>query len=642
MDELLAQFLIEGRDLVAQASADLADLAHNPGARPVIDSAFRAIHTLKGSVGIFPMGPAERVLHAAEDVLEQARKGTLPLDEDAVFGLVTCVDLVDRWIDELEQSGTVGPEADRAAAMAIAALLGTDGEFTETTTNGAATWLDALVDRSAEPLLEASSRLVAFHYAPHADCFFRGDDPLAIAAAVPGLVSLQILPRDGAWPGLDGIEPFICVSILEGLSAAPLDEVRAAFRLVSDQVQFELVEPHAHVGEAGNPNAGAATVLRVDVGRIDALADGLGELVVSANALASLAEDAARMDGALASRIRAAQARIEGQIANLHRSIGQVRLVPLAPTLRRLPRMVREIAESLDKRVVFAMTGDAIEVDKQIADGVFEPLLHLVRNAIDHGIEDSDGRRAAAKSAEGKVSLGVQRDGNGILLTLSDDGAGLDPSRLREVAIARGVLTLDAAAQLDDRAALRLIFAAGFSTATEITPISGRGIGMHAVETAVEKLRGSIEIESTSGVGTHFRLRLPATSLTTRLLVVAVGEHRYGVALDQIVETVRVANDALIPVGEGLACILRGKTVPVLSLAKLLGDDQQPGPNAKLLVTRSGGDRVALRVDGFADRIDTIVRPPSGLLATIPMVSGSALLGDGSVLLVLDLPELTA
>ncbi len=288
------------------------------------------------------------------------------------------------------------------------------------------------------------------------------------------------------------------------------------------------------------------------------------------------------------------------------------------------------------------MIGETLEVDKQIADGLFEPLLHLLRNAIDHGLETPDRRRGVGKTPGGNIGLSFQRTGDTIIATLSDDGAGIDPDRIRQTAIARGLVTQEAAAALSDPAALRLIFLPGFSTAATLTEVSGRGVGMDAVQAAIARLRGTVEIESMVGKGTRFSLHLPANTLTTRLLVVEVGPERYGVSLDQVTETVRVDREALMPIGSGLACVLRNRTIPVLDLAALLNLRGVDGPHAKLVLTQSGGESVALRVDGFAERIDTIVRPPSGILASARGVTGTALLGDGGVLLVLDLPELAS
>lgn len=641
MDELLEQFLIEGRDLIAQAATDFDHLARAPGTAAAIDSAFRAIHTLKGSVGIFPMAPAERVLHAAEDVLERARKGDSALDADAVAALIACLDAVDRWIDAMERAGGLPPDADDAADAVVARLPGHGATDAEPRID-APEWFGALAEREWQAIAATDRPLVAFRYTPDADCFFRGDDPLAVVAEVAELHALAILPATGAWPMLDAIEPFACISILEGLSAAPIEAVRAAFRMMPDQVALHPFNPARAAGEAAETTGQASTLLRVEAARVDALADGLGELVVAINAFAPLVERADAVDRALATRIRTVQATIERVTGALHRHVAAVRLVPLAPALRRLPRMAREIAAGLGKPLAFAVSGEGLEVDKQISDGLFEPLLHLIRNAIDHGIETPERRRAAGKPAEGRVSLAVARDGDAILVMVEDDGGGIDPTRIRAVAVARGLIDADTAAQLPDAAALRLIFTPGFSTAHEVTEVSGRGVGMDAVQAAVERLRGTIDIASEPGQGARFRLRLPANALTTRLLVVEVGGDRYGVALDQIVETVRIDSAALMPVGAGSACVLRGRTVPVLSLAALLGGTDSVAPTAKLLVTRSGGEPVALKVDGFAERIDTLVRPPSGILAAVPGVTGSTLLGDGGVLLVLDLPALAA
>jgi two-component system chemotaxis sensor kinase CheA len=640
MDELLEQFLIEGRDLVLQGQADLTVLLTDPANARAIDGAFRAIHTLKGSVGIFAMAPAERVLHAAENVLERARKAPAGLPAAAVPRLVASLDQIDRWIDAMEHAGALGPDADSIAAR----LLADDDEpvDAESASSPPPLWLAGLVDRERDALARADGPLVAFRYAPDADAFFRGDDPLALVATVPALAALAILPASGAWAGLAAIDPFSCDLVIEGVTGAPLADLRTIFRLVPDQIEFHAMEASATNVAAGAAPSTTTAFLRVDAARVDALADSVGELAVAANAFSTIADRAERLDPALALAIRAGQAELERTVGAVHRSVSSVRLVPLGPALARLPRLVREIAAGLGKAIEFTIGGDQIEVDKQIADGLFEPLLHLVRNALDHGIETPDARTAAGKKAEGSLSLQITRDGEDIVVLLADDGAGIDPARIRAVAVARGLIDEEAAAQLTDAAALGLIFAPGFSTAAQVSDVSGRGVGMDAVQAAVDRLRGRIEIESVVGKGTRFRLRLPANALTTRLLVVGIGRDRYAVPFDQIAETTRVGGDRLVPLGGGIACVLRDRTVPVLSLAELLGGTDSRLDPARLLVTRASGEPVALRVDSFSDRIDAMVRAPTGLLAGMPSVAGTTLLSDGGVLLVLNLPELVA
>ncbi|MET0238873.1 MAG: chemotaxis protein CheA [Sphingobium sp.] len=643
MDELLEQFLIEGRDLIAQASADLTALARDPADRAALDGLFRAIHTLKGSVALFDMAPAERMLHAAESLLDGVRKGQAAADTALTDALVACIDQTDRWIEEMERTGALGDDAGRDADRVVAGFTGeVAAAATAPLVGPVATpdWTSDLLVRERAAVADVSGPLIAFRYTPDADCFFRGEDPLAVAAGVPDLLALAISPRDGAWPDAATIEPFACFSVVEGLSSAPIDAVRTAFRLVSDQVV--LVEVQQLSAAPAAPERVARDVLRVDAARVDALADGLGGLLVAINALAPLAEKAGQVDRTLAAAIRTVQAGIERAATDLHASVDAVRSVPLEPALRRLPRLAREIAADAGKSVSLTIIGEGLEVDRQIADGLFEPLVHLLRNAIDHGIEPPEKRISAGKPPEGSVTLRFARDGDMIVAVLADDGGGIDPDMIRAKAAARGLMTADAADALDDGAALRLIFLPGFSTAETVTELSGRGVGMDAVRMAVERMRGTIAIDSRPGEGTQFHLRFPASALTTRLLVVEAGGDRYGVALDQVVETVRVDAGALLPIGGGTACVLRGRTVPVLSLAALLGRTERETAPAKLLVTRASGEAVALRVDGFAERIDMLVRPPVGMLAAVPGVGGSALMGDGAVLLVLDLPGLVA
>lgn len=636
MDELLQQFLIEAPELVAQASADLEQLAKNAADHARIDSAFRAIHTLKGSVAIFDMAPAGRALHAAEDLLERVRAGSQPLDSEAIAALVSVLDETDRWVDSMEQTGKLPQAADAVADRLIAAFVDDDSSGSSAVQTE---WLDSLRARERGAIDSAETDLVAFRYGPDPDCFFRGEDPLAIVGAVPDLVAFAILPNE-PWPALDVFEPFRCAVTLEGLSSASLHDVRSALPLVADQLATAVIPVGEGVQDDPLARSGTQRALRVDPARIDALADGVGELIVASHTLSHVAEQADRIDAQLGARVHAAQAELERAVGAMRRSVMAVRMVSLASSLRRLPRTVREIATGLGKSVRFEMRGETTEVDKGIADAIYEPLLHLVRNALDHGIEQSEARRAAGKPELATLKLDIRRDAESVVIALSDDGAGIDPARIRDVAVEREVLERDAAEAMDDAHAIRLIFAPGFSTASEVSAVSGRGVGLDAVQTAVQELGGTIEIASTVGSGTAFILRLPLNAIMTRLLIVASGDDRYAVPLDRIIETVSVPSDRILAVGTGRACVLRDRTLPVLELATMLGREGKPSPLTKLLVTEAATEPVGIVVDGFGQRIDGIVRPRSGLLSGVPGVAGTTLLGDGGLLLVLDLAEL--
>nr|WP_028055724.1 chemotaxis protein CheA [Sphingobium bisphenolivorans] len=642
MDDLLEQFLLEGRDLVAQAHAALVALGREGEDRDALDSLFRAAHTLKGSVALFDMAPAEQLLHAAEARLEAARKRHILLDEAALDALVAVIDQTDRWIDAMETAGRLDQDAAERAAGLARSLEGEEHARAAAPGRSAeeSDWIADLRARPEFRQIDAQTARTAFRYMPDADCFFRGEDPLATAGGVPDLLALAVLPAGGEWPALETCEPFRCMAVIEGLSGADEAAVRAAFRLVPDQVLVEAIGPALAPDTAAQPEIGAT--LRVEAARLDQLADQSGELAVAIRSLKPIAERLRSLDPALAAELSTAEEQISRVADEVRRSVAQVRLVSLEPVLRRLPRLAREAAAGLGKAVRFTLEGEHVRADKQMADQLFEPLLHLVRNAVDHGIEAAEERGASGKPGEGQIRLSVQQDGAYVMILLADDGRGIDPARMREAAVAKGLIGGEAAGSLSDAAALQLVFLPGFSTANSATSLSGRGVGMDAVKTAVDRLAGTITIESEAGIGTRVRLRLPATAITTPLLLVRAGDQQLGIRLDQIAETARIEAAAIHPVGHARACVWRDQTVPVLDLGSVLGLAPALDSIARLIVTDTGPCRTALRVAHFGERFDAVVREGTGLIAAMPAVAGTTILADGSVLLVLDLAELVA
>jgi len=630
MDELLGQFLIEGRELVADAHGHLEALATDPADTGHIDGAFRAFHTLKGSVGLFNMEPAGRLLHAGEDILDHVRSGKHHFDRDRISLLIKTVDQIDRWIDAIEQGGQLPPDAAHRAKFLITELSSSAPSIGEAPVPDMpnatrADWLIDLLEHSAAIISDDDRALVAFRYEPDEQCFLRGDDPMKIVTALPDIVALRVRPRED-WATLDDFAPFECHLVIEGVTAAPANIVRSAFVAVGDEVKIVAVPPRLHEQAAV---AGMARSLRIDEARIDTLADDVGELVLVGNALAHLSADVERLDGGLGARLRLIQASLDRNLGSLHRNVTAVRMVALAPTLRRLPRMMREIATELGRTVVLAIDGENTEVDKSIADMLYEPLLHLIRNAVDHGVEAPEARRLAGKSAEGRIQLSVRRDGESVVIALSDDGAGIDPDRVRAAAVDRGLIEAGAAADMSEQAVLHLVFAPGFSTARTVTSVSGRGVGMDAVKTAVEAVGGAVAITSRAGQGTTTTLRLPLSVITTKLLLVRAGSDRYGVPFHAILETASVRSESIQPMGSGEVFVFRNRTVPLVHLATLLGAERRFSTQHRLLIIQAGGDRVAIAVDGFDQQIEALVRPPANLLSTLPAIVGTTVLGDG-------------
>lgn len=638
----MAQFIVEARELVQAAIDDLFALETDPANGTHLDSVFRAVHTLKGSAGLFDLPVLHATLHRAEDILGRVRSDAGSLDAPQIDAVISVLEWTDRCVDELERDGVVSAQQLIRAEGFQGTLNADNDRPPESGTRneaGSIAWALSLAARIGGP---AS---VAVRYRPHAECFFSGDDPIALVSRIPSLTHLSIEPAT-PWPGGELFDPFRCNLAFEALSTAPLSEVEAIFRLVPDQVEIApLGTATASAAESAPAEIRAEVMrgLRVDPARIDALLDLVGELMTTKSGMAGLATGVAGLPGGgeIARSIAVAQKDLDRLIRALYGGVLQTRMVPLGQAFRRLPRMVRDLSQRLGKPTELTITGDAVEADKTIVDELFEPLLHLVRNAMDHGIESAAERFAAGKPATAKLSLQVVIDGDQIVISLSDDGRGIDAQTIRRAAVRKGIVDADTAAALDDQAALGLLFSPGFSTATTVSDLSGRGVGLDAVRKDVTRLRGTVTLTSRLGHGATTALRLPFGFAMTQLLIVSVGTERYGVPMQAVMETVRIGRGAVTPIRDNRAFVLRDRTVPLLSLPEMLGlPDSQAAGDMTVLVMAVANQRVGIIVDAIAEHVEAITRPLGGLLTGTPGVAGTAVLENGQVMLVLDIAEL--
>jgi two-component system chemotaxis sensor kinase CheA len=660
MDELLTQFLIEGPELVQQGSDALLELERDPDDRAAVDQAFRAVHTLKGSVGLFELPAMAKVLHAAEDLLSAVRDGRRRIDAATVDQLLAVLAQTERWLDAIKAEGGLGRAAEAIAERIARGLTGA------ATAEAVPAALGAEVPAWAERLAAAALGIeggaaIAIRYTPRPDCYFAGDDPIAIAAAVPGLAHLELglVPVDGAAP----YDPFLCRLRIEAISTAPMEAVRKAFRYVPDQVSLWAVSLAPEAGETkpGGPpprerDGADLRTLRVPADRLDDLAGLVEELVVANTGLGSFARQlgAETAAGRTAEEVAAHAAQLDRLLARLHRGVMGLRMVPVAPLLRRFPRVAREMAAALDKAVELVIEDSAIEADKDVVEGLFEPLTHLLRNAVDHGVETPEARLAQGKPARGRIVLGADQAGGEMRIRIRDDGQGIDPERLRASARDRKLVGPDRLRALTDQEALELIFLPGFSTAGRVTSLSGRGVGMDAVRAAIMRMGGKVTVASEIGVGTTVELAVPLRITLTKVMVVSEAGERYGLPMERVLETVRVLADRVTPIRAGHAFTWRNKAIPLLPLGALTrgaltrgaltgeapadGAAEAHRDDRKVLVVRAASQLFGLSVDRIDDRLDVAMRPLDGLLTGLPGVAGTTLLGDGQVLMILE-PE---
>jgi two-component system chemotaxis sensor kinase CheA len=382
----------------------------------------------------------------------------------------------------------------------------------------------------------------------------------------------------------------------------------------------------------------------VDASRIDALVNLTGELTVVKNAyghIATLAQSGVEQKD-LVAHLRAQQTLFDRLVGELQRAVLQIRVLPLRQVFQRFPRQAREISTNLGKPVKFVTEGDNTEADATVVESLFEPLLHVIRNAIDHGIEAPARRHEQGKPPTATVTLRARRHLENVIVEVEDDGGGIDVDRVREVAIARNILSSDVVAGMDDGEVVALIFAPGFSTVSEVTGLSGRGVGMDSVKAAVERVGGNVAVDSRLGRGTTIRLTLPFTIMMTRVMTVEAAGQVFGFPLDTVVETAAVAREHLVSIGLGRAFVLRDRTVPLVNLAECLGLSRtgKSDGKAKVVVTSAAGQLGGIEVDRLGERMDVMLKPMDGLLRSMRGVAGTTLLGDGRVLIVLDVQEL--
>lgn len=629
MNEFIEQFLVEGRELVSQGSDDLLAFEAQPSDKSRLDGAFRAFHTLKGAAGIVDFSAMAQALHAGEDVLSAVRAGDVAMSRAVADQCLACLDQVSAWLDEMQESGDVPKNAEALSAKIVQNFRHlTDGEHAP---NSASTTSPSLTLKNADVvrlLLEEQARLLEAT---------DGEGALGVWQSAVN-VACNVLRHGGFAADAKEIAELAEARLKSGDGVSVAQVIR---RLIDHGAT---VMPEAGgVGEGGSEPS-----VRIDVRRVDQLVRLVGELTVAKNAIGhsvSLGLEG-ESRGAVLGSLRDQHQRLDRLVSELQRSVVGLRVIPLQSAFQRFTRLVREMSQTLGKPTRVMIEGGTVEADKSVVGTIAEPLLHIVRNALDHGIELPAERAAHAKPAIATLHLRAFREGENIVVEVEDDGRGLDLDRIRSVAMERGVATGEAIQAMSDAEATNLIFASGFSTATEVSNLSGRGVGLDVVRATVERLGGRIDMRTQSGAGTAVRMVLPFTVMVTRVFTVEASGQVFGVPIDTVIETLRVPHGSIVPIGSARALVWRDRTIPIINLADVLGTGAESAALANseslasILVVREGTNLGGLEVTRLGERLDVMLTAPEGLLANIPCIDGTTLLGDGKVLIVLDLKEL--
>jgi two-component system chemotaxis sensor kinase CheA len=582
LKEVLDDYTAETAELLEQAEQDLLELEGNPSA-DLLNRIFRAFHTIKGTSSFLGFEKMSELTHRSEDLLNMLRHGEMQVSAGVIDLLLRVVDAARTMLGSIKESGSEGD-------LSIAAILADLDQVLSSAQAGGS-------PNPSEVVPEGSS-----------------------------LSPAELVQRDSvSRPAQDerpGPEPAKAHEAEESQAEAPAGS--AAFSPVSQTV-------------------------RVNVGRLDEIMDLVGELVLVRNRIQQLAQQMHLGTRTLAKegpaslpidQLVAASEQLQFVSAQLQDAVMRIRMLPISNVFHRFPRLVRDLAKEKGKEARLVMEGEETELDKSVLELISDPLVHLIRNAVDHGIEPPDVRESLGKPRVGTIRLAACHEGDHIVIEVEDDGAGIDPGRVRQAAASRGLLTAEEVEKLSDREALDLIFVPGFSTANKVTDTSGRGVGMDVVKTNITRLNGQISVVSTVGKGTRFTVRLPLTLVIVPGLMVEAADQVLVIPLSSVLETARLRDHTTYRVGGRPVLRLREDVIPLIDLGEVLNLRHSSELGGYAVIVALANRRAGIVVDHLCGQEEIVVKPLGGLLGRSKVFAGATILGDGKVRLVLDVGEL--
>ncbi|MCX7672563.1 MAG: chemotaxis protein CheA [Thiobacillaceae bacterium] len=581
MEELLRDFLLEAEELLGQVDNGLVELERRPDDRELLNDIFRGFHTIKGGAGFLNIDALVTLCHRTENLFDKLRNGELALSAELMDLILQATASVREMFGALAQGARPAPADDRLLAALDAALAGRP----------------AVAEKSGPAASAAIGNL----------------DWAALHAVLTGP------PAGSATAGEEApVQP-------------PPHTAEAAAHGAHNDTRPMRPPPL--------PGQQKETTIRVDTQRLDLVLNLSGEIGLTKNRIANLKNHIlhGRYDQETLKALDQAVNQLELLVSDLQNAVMKTRMQPIGRLFQKYPRLARDLARQLGKDVELVLAGEETELDKTMIEDLNDPLVHLVRNAVDHGVESPEERQAAGKPAKAVITLSACQVGDHVFIEIADDGRGMQPDTIRRKAVEKGLIDAETANAMDERQALQLIFLPGFSTKEEISSVSGRGVGMDVVKTNIGKLNGKIDVVSVPGQGTTFTIALPLTLAILPVLVVRLNDQSFAVPLSLVREIIPIRPGDLQRVSGRATLVVRDEVLPVRSLAGLIGW-QARRPPAYGVLMQAAESTFVLAVDGFVGRDDVVIKP----LADIKPrgIAGATLSGDGSIVLVLDMEEL--
>lgn len=680
-DELLQDFLVEAGEILEQLDEQLVSLEQQPDDMDMLNAVFRGFHTIKGGAGFLGIDPMVQLCHRSEDIFNLLRNGERTITPELMDAVLPVLDVL-REQFELLSAGEMPQDADPAMLAALERYTQPEGAVPSepaaaapaepAPTGEAAAAEDDITDEEFEALLDALENPEAAkpQAAEPASDEITEEEFEALLDELHGKGQFKgaPVPQDKPADAPAAADASASDEITEDEFEALLDEIHGKGQFKPEAVKASdagaspapAQPPATQAGSAGQqaPATGevlpkktaakavarpakekpqAETSVRVDTARLDEIMNMVGELVLVRNRIARLGERSGNEE------MQKAVANLDLVTADLQLSVMKTRMQPIKKVFGRFPRVVRDLARSLNKEIRLEMIGEDTDLDKNLVEALADPLVHLVRNSVDHGIEMPDEREKAGKPREGTVILSASQEGDHILLSIEDDGRGMDPNKLRDIAVEKGLMDREAANRLEDKECYNLIFAPGFSTKKEISDISGRGVGMDVVKTSITQLNGSIDIDSQLGRGTRIDIKVPLTLAIMSTLMVRLHNQLFALPLVNVSEIFHLDLTRTNVMDGQLVILIRERTLPLFYLNHWLVRGQRNAPLPKeghVVVVHIGNQRVGFIVDELIGQEEVVIKPLGALLHGLAGLAGATITGDGGIAIILDVPGL--
>jgi len=664
VNQYLEIFIEESLEHLQELNQNLLSLETNPGDMKTLNEIFRVAHTLKGMAGTMGFTGIANLTHQMENVLDAIRNGNIEVNSSMIDILFECLDYLSNSINTISATGQ---ESSDNVNSIIAGLNGMLAKKPETEANETVInkdlheskmkfnqYDDNIIKKAVQQNLGVYKITVVLAK----DCMLKSARAFLVFQTVERYA--EIFKSE---PKVEDIEDEkfdneFTIAIIakepEALIKKELESISEVTEVIFEKIEVSaeqdkkdmtgvsteeketfksLIEEKDNVDDTQGKKARMGKTVRVDIDRLDKLMNLVSELIIIKTRLEGVGTDSRNQD------MTEAVEYLERITTSLHDAVMKVRMVPIERVFNRFPRMVRDLSKGLSKDIILNMSGEETELDRTVIDEIGDPLIHLIRNSIDHGIEEKEERIKNNKPANGTVNLRAYQDGNSVVIEVEDDGAGINIEKIKRKAVERGLLSSSDADDLDEKSAIDLLFKPGFSTADKVSGLSGRGVGLDVVKTKIEALNGLVEVENYKGKGSKFIIRLPLTLAIIQALLVNIGEEKFAIPLNVIRDIIVIEASTIRNVHGQDVVLNRGNVLPIVRIAKMLGVQNETSDDSEELtavVVKKGEKNAAFIVDSLLGQQEIVIKTLGKFLSGIRNIAGATILGDGQVAMIID------